>query len=172
MNKVLLIIPAYNEAKNIEKVVDDIVRNFPQYDYVVVNDTVEQATEDILAIVSYVYKSGYHDMYISDSTGQAYADFTTVSISDNDVCNAIRRLFKNNTYLQISKMDQTISFLQWTGLRDIGCGILFSKNVEESIESEFITELVPLSEKDWFYYVSDYNAWRIGERATIDRKME
>lgn len=128
--------------------------------------------EDILAIVSYVYKSGYHDMYISDSTGQAYADFTTVSISDNDVCNAIRRLFKNNTYLQISKMDQTISFLQWTGLRDIGCGILFSKNVEESIESEFITELIPLSEKDWFYYVSDYNAWRIGERATIDRKME
>lgn len=38
MNKVLIIIPAYNEAENIERVVDNIVNNYPQYDYVVVND--------------------------------------------------------------------------------------------------------------------------------------
>ena len=38
MNKVLIIIPAYNEAGNIERVVDNIITNFPQYDYVVVND--------------------------------------------------------------------------------------------------------------------------------------
>lgn len=38
MNKVLIIIPAYNEAENIERVVDNIIHNFPQYDYVVVND--------------------------------------------------------------------------------------------------------------------------------------
>lgn len=38
MNKVLIIIPAYNEAENIERVVDNIIVNFPQYDYVVVND--------------------------------------------------------------------------------------------------------------------------------------
>ena len=38
MNNVLIIIPAYNEAGNIERVVDNIIHNFPQYDYVVVND--------------------------------------------------------------------------------------------------------------------------------------
>lgn len=38
MNKVLIIIPAYNEAENIERVVDNIIDKFPQYDYVVVND--------------------------------------------------------------------------------------------------------------------------------------
>ena len=36
--KTLLIIPAYNEAENIERVVDNIINNFPQYDYVIVND--------------------------------------------------------------------------------------------------------------------------------------
>ena len=36
--KILLIIPAYNEEENIEKVVGNIVRNFPQYDCLVVND--------------------------------------------------------------------------------------------------------------------------------------
>lgn len=36
--KVLIIIPAYNEAENIQTVVDNLIRNFPQYDYVVIND--------------------------------------------------------------------------------------------------------------------------------------
>ena len=36
--KILLIIPAYNEEPNIERVVESLTENFPQYDYVVVND--------------------------------------------------------------------------------------------------------------------------------------
>ena len=36
--KVLIIIPAYNEAENIEKVVDNLIQNYPQYDYVIIND--------------------------------------------------------------------------------------------------------------------------------------
>ena len=38
MHKTLIIIPAYNEAENIEKVVGNIINNYPQYDYIVVND--------------------------------------------------------------------------------------------------------------------------------------
>lgn len=38
MKKILLIIPAYNEAGNIAKVIDNLITNYPQYDYVVVND--------------------------------------------------------------------------------------------------------------------------------------
>lgn len=36
--RALLVIPAYNEAENIERVVDEIVSDYPRYDYVVVND--------------------------------------------------------------------------------------------------------------------------------------
>lgn len=38
MKKVLVVIPAYNEEKNIERVVDNLISNYGQYDYVVVND--------------------------------------------------------------------------------------------------------------------------------------
>lgn len=38
MDKVLLVIPAYNEEQNIEKVVEHLERDFPELDYVVVND--------------------------------------------------------------------------------------------------------------------------------------
>lgn len=36
--KVLIIIPAYNEAECIETVVDNLIENYPQYDYVIIND--------------------------------------------------------------------------------------------------------------------------------------
>lgn len=45
--KCLIIIPAYNEAENIEKVVGNIIQNYPEYDYVVVNDGSTDATRKI-----------------------------------------------------------------------------------------------------------------------------
>lgn len=45
--KCLIVIPAYNEAENIEKVVDNIIENYPEYDYVIVNDGSTDATRKI-----------------------------------------------------------------------------------------------------------------------------
>jgi len=36
--KTLIIIPAYNEQDNIRRVVDNLIENYPQFDYVVIND--------------------------------------------------------------------------------------------------------------------------------------
>lgn len=47
--KCLIIIPAYNEAGNIEKVVDNLINNYPQYDYVIVNDGSHDDTARICA---------------------------------------------------------------------------------------------------------------------------
>lgn len=55
--KVLIIIPAYNESKNIEKVVDNLVENYPQYDYIVINDCSTDNTEEILKKRKYNYVS-------------------------------------------------------------------------------------------------------------------
>lgn len=52
--KVLLVIPAYNEAENIEKIIDEIVRDFPQYDYVIINDGSKDDTEELCQ------RRGYH----------------------------------------------------------------------------------------------------------------
>lgn len=47
--KLLIIIPAYNEAENIERVVDNLITNYPQYDYVIVNDGSKDDTRKICA---------------------------------------------------------------------------------------------------------------------------
>lgn len=55
MSDLLIIIPAYNEAENIERVVDRLTAEFPQYDYVVVNDGSKDRTGEILRKRHYNY---------------------------------------------------------------------------------------------------------------------
>ncbi len=47
MKKVLIVIPAYNEAENIKKVVQDLINDCPQFDYVVINDGSRDSTAEI-----------------------------------------------------------------------------------------------------------------------------
>ena len=56
MNQVLVIIPAYNEEKNIVRVVDNLIQNYPQYDYVVINDGSKDRTAAICR------EHGYHQI--------------------------------------------------------------------------------------------------------------
>lgn len=53
--KTLIIIPAYNEEKNIERVVNMLINNYPQYDYVVVNDCSKDNTRLVCEQNNYNY---------------------------------------------------------------------------------------------------------------------
>ncbi len=75
MSKILIIIPAYNEAENIEKVVDNLILNYPQYDYVVINDGSSDTTRDICRNRGYQYLNLSINLGIGGAvqTGYRYA---------------------------------------------------------------------------------------------------
>ena len=55
MSDLLINIPAYNEESNIERVVDRLITEFPQFDYVVVNDGSRDRTGEICERKQYHY---------------------------------------------------------------------------------------------------------------------
>ena len=63
----LIIIPSYNESENIERVVNNLIENYPQYDYVVVNDGSSDDTRKICA------KKGYNFLDLPINVGLAGA---------------------------------------------------------------------------------------------------
>ncbi|MCI8948462.1 MAG: glycosyltransferase family 2 protein [Lachnospiraceae bacterium] len=65
MQDILLIIPSYNEEKNIEKVVGELEKEFPQLDYLVVNDGSTDQTARICR------KNGYHMLDLPVNLGLA-----------------------------------------------------------------------------------------------------
>ncbi|MBE6633007.1 MAG: glycosyltransferase family 2 protein [Ruminococcaceae bacterium] len=73
--KLLIIIPAYNEAENIERVVDDLIENYPQYDYLVINDGSKDKTADICERRGYRFIDMPINVGLADGvqTGMMYA---------------------------------------------------------------------------------------------------
>lgn len=73
--KTLIIIPAYNEALNIESVIDSISEAGCAYDYLVVNDSSTDGTEDVLNQNSFNYVSLPVNLGIGGAvqTGYKYA---------------------------------------------------------------------------------------------------
>lgn len=73
--KKLIIIPAYNESENIEKTVENIKANAPDFDYVVINDCSTDNTLDILKSHNYNYVSLPINLGIGGAvqTGYKYA---------------------------------------------------------------------------------------------------
>lgn len=89
--KILILIPAYNEAENIKWVVENLTAKCPQYDYVVVNDGSKDNTAQICrenefnlidlpinlglaggfqAGIKYAYRNGYDAVLQFDGDGQ------------------------------------------------------------------------------------------------------
>lgn len=61
MLKTLIIIPAYNEELNIRKTIDDIKKNAPDVDYVVINDGSKDNTLDVLKKYNFHYINGFQN---------------------------------------------------------------------------------------------------------------
>lgn len=103
IRKLLIVIPAYNEEENIEKVVTRIINEYPQYDYVVVNDGSRDRTAEICrknhyklldlpvnlglaeafrAGLKYAYQRGYQYAIQFDADGQHRAEFISVILGE------------------------------------------------------------------------------------------
>lgn len=120
--RILIIIPAYNEADNIERVVTDLIKNYPEYDYVVINDGSSDDTAKIcrkerfnlidLPInlglagafqtgVKYAYEKGYDAVLQYDGDGQHQAKYIekmvhTMREQDADIVIGSRFIEKKN----------------------------------------------------------------------------
>lgn len=91
MKEVLIIVPAYNEQDNIQRVINNLIENYPQYDYIIVNDGSTDHTRRICrennyklldlpvnlglaggfqAGMKYAYRAGYSYAIQFDADGQ------------------------------------------------------------------------------------------------------
>lgn len=73
--KTLIIVPAYNEAENIERVINNLRDNFSCYDYVVINDGSKDDTEEICRKNGYNFVSHPVNLGLAGAfkTGMRYA---------------------------------------------------------------------------------------------------
>ena len=135
--KTLIIIPAYNEALNIEKTVNDIDEN-TNYDYVVINDGSRDNTEEILiekninhirliqnlgigGAVQTGYKYAFENNY--DIAVQFDGDGQHDSKYIKDICEPILK-GQADMVIGTRYLDKTSSNFQSTFMRRLGSSII------------------------------------------------
>lgn len=80
--KTLIVIPAYNEALNIVKTVNDIKQNAPDVDYVVVNDGSKDNTLEVLKEHNFNYIDGFCNLGLF---GAVQTGFKLALLNDYDI---------------------------------------------------------------------------------------
>ncbi len=137
--KCLIIIPAFNEAENIEKVVDYIIQGFPQYDYVIINDGSTDETERICLEKGYQLLNLPINMGIGGAvqTGYCYArdnDYDIAVQIDGDGQHDVKFLDKMVDLIKKDQADVVIGsrFMEREGFQSSGlrrAGIKFLSNL-------------------------------------------
>ena len=61
--RTLLIIPAYNEADGISELIENLQTNYPQYDYIIINDGSKDNTKKLCQ------QKGYHILNLPFNLG-------------------------------------------------------------------------------------------------------
>lgn len=117
--------------------------------------------DDLITIVSFMINSGYEKIQIRDCSGTMYANLKWVDIAESSVNAAVKNILGTNLYKGIYKRGDTIRVLQWSSSQDISCGIAYTINGIDLPEIQYMTEIAPLAKDGWYYYVADYNEWRL-----------
>lgn len=74
--KIFIILPTYNEAKNIEKIVESILRLHPEFNILIVDDNSPDGTGEIADYLTQIYPGFVHVLHRPRKTGlgRAYID--------------------------------------------------------------------------------------------------
>lgn len=142
--ELLIIIPAYNEEENIERVVETIINKYSQYDYVVVNDGSRDETANICkkngyelldlpvnlglagafqAGMKYAYEKGYLYAIQFDADGQHRPEYIKSMLSqiregyDIVIGSRFVNRKKSNSMRMIGSKMITIAIRMTTGIR-------------------------------------------------------
>jgi hypothetical protein len=116
----------------------------------IVKDVAEYLKKQEYSYITISYddkKSG--EMYVSGSNTQK-SEY--IKIADDSVAENIADLFGKYKYERITKDGNGIYFQRSSNLK-YGSGVVYSIDDEEPQGKRF-TQLSPLSEKSWYYYIS------------------
>ncbi|MCR4672191.1 MAG: hypothetical protein K5637_03000 [Lachnospiraceae bacterium] len=127
-----------------------------------VESFVTENWNDISVVNDYLLELGDRDAYISDNRGSILIDLDHEKIEDYAVMQSVQSLWKKGCYSIYKNREwNSISYSLWhRTMGGVGCGFEYAIDHTLLPEVQYQTELVPLSEEGWYYYLREYEKWR------------
>lgn len=116
--------------------------------------------DNIEIVTNYLRTYGISGTRIQNTGGKYTVLGEEKEIVDPEVVYAINQLLQSNAYIEIGVDGATIYFEQHRYLVEASCGVMCSAN-NLPPEVTYTIEKEAVSGDGWYYYVADYNQWRI-----------
>ena len=113
-------------------------------------DTFQKYREEIQIITDYLL-----------TQKQPFSIYDSNEVLPENISQAVKTLMRQAGCSSIHCSKSTVHFVLWTRFTDAGCGIAYTSGNSLETDLVFLTQVQPLSEQNWFYYVEDYAQWRI-----------
>ena len=121
-------------------------------------DGFQSDSEPFDEIVKYLISPEIEEIFIYDDGEKwTHEPEHIQGITDADI-DRIIRIAKKKKYLIVEKTDSYIEFQLWANL-DSSKGLIYSL-IEGQPRKQYLTKMVPLSQKNWYYYETDINEYR------------
>lgn len=200
VEKVLLLIPAYNEGKNIKRVIDNLQNNYSNFDYLIINDgskdnTIEICKENrynyldlpvnlgltgaIQAGMKYAVKNNYDAVIQYDGDGQHRAEYIVLMLEemkkeDLDIVIGSRYLKERKPFTLRMIGSRIISFIiritTGTKITDPTSGM---RMYNRSVLEEFASNINYGPEPDTISYLIKKKKIKVKEvQVEMDERME
>ncbi len=123
----------------------------------------EEHETDLQILADYLKNQEYKTIYINKSNGTALADLESINIEDESVIFSIEHIMQDGCKSISKNTDRNcVQFILWSRNRDeADGGLLFSLNGREAPKAQFQTEQMLINQDGWYYYLAEYNKWRI-----------
>ena len=118
---------------------------------------------DILLVNEYLLEIEGRHAIIWDNKGTILIDLCDQQIENDAVKKALRFLWQSRCY-RIVKYDEdnAIAYHIWSRtMGGVSCGFVYAIDHTRSPKVQYLTKLIPLSEDGWYYYLADYEEWRV-----------
>ena len=127
-----------------------------------VESFVTENWNDISVINDYLLELGDRDAYISDNDGSILIELHDGKIEDDAVMQSVQSLWKKGCdSIYKNRERNSISYSLWhRTMGGVECGFEYAIDHTLFPEVQYQTEMNPLSEEGWYYYLSEYEKWR------------
>jgi hypothetical protein len=126
--------------------------------------------DELVMVADFLANNGYKKLYVYTDDVKLFAGIGNgrrYFVGDGaDAFNAMERLLKRRGYLNINKFDNIVSFSRWRKMEKSVGLLCLTKGTMPDISAleqslTFLMEIEPLSTPGWYYYKTDYNAFRL-----------
>ena len=137
-----------------------------------ITETFEHDFKDLEKVAVYLVSlDEYAYLTIRDASGTMVLQYgDQEKIQDEEICQLIASLFHEGYTRIFKNQTNTICFERWRNSFGRLSGFALSVDGSGRVIVDYLTEQEPMSKENWYYYVGDYEEWRVNRKHTSPAK--